>query len=162
MPPAGLGVVLQHVGAGDVGGHQVGRELNPPERQLQNVGDRADQQRLRQARHADQQAVPPAEQGDEHLVDDVGLPDDDLADLFPQAVVGSGEATDGLGFEFAGLFTGGGGGRNGVGHWVASGVGSTGGTNLSYRKKRRGARSAGRSDAPWLDAGGSLSHHGVI
>ena len=39
LAPAGLGVVLQDVGAGDVGGHQVGRELDALERQVQDLGD---------------------------------------------------------------------------------------------------------------------------
>ena len=35
--PAGLGVVLEDVGAGDVGRHQVGRELDALERQVQDL-----------------------------------------------------------------------------------------------------------------------------
>ncbi len=59
-PPARLGVVLQDVGAGDVGRHQVGRELDALEREVQDLRDGADEQRLGQARHADEQAVPAA------------------------------------------------------------------------------------------------------
>ena len=103
---AGLRVVLQDVGAGDVRRHQVGRELNAAKRQLQDPGDRADQQRLRQPRHADQQAVPAAEQGDQQLLDDIVLPDDDLADLLAHARVRGGEAADGLGLLLADGFGG--------------------------------------------------------
>ena len=37
LAPAGLRVVLEDVGAGDVGGHQVGRELDALERQVQDL-----------------------------------------------------------------------------------------------------------------------------
>ena len=46
-----------------------------------DVGQRADHQRLGQARHADQQAVAAGEDGDEQLLEDALLADDDLAQL---------------------------------------------------------------------------------
>ena len=75
------GVFLHQVGAGDVGRHQVGRELNARELQLEHLRHGVNQQRLRQTRRADDQAVAADEQRVQHLVDDLVLPDDDLAQL---------------------------------------------------------------------------------
>ena len=71
-------VFFQHVGAGDVRGHQVGRELNALEADVEDPGQRADHQRLGQAGHAFQQAMPAGEDGGEELLDDFVLADDDL------------------------------------------------------------------------------------
>ena len=71
-------VLLQHVRAGDVRGHQVGRELDPLELDVEDPGQRADHQRLGQARHAHQQAVAAGEDGGEDLLDHLVLADDDL------------------------------------------------------------------------------------
>ncbi len=79
--PLAVLVFFQHVGAGDVRGHQVGRELDAFELHVQNAGQRADHQRLRQPRHALQQAMPAGEDGGEHLLDDLVLPNDDLLQL---------------------------------------------------------------------------------
>ncbi len=73
--------LVEHLGAGDVGGHEVGRELDPLERQVENLRDCLDEQRLGESRHAGDQAVPAGEERDEDLIDDRILPDDDLADL---------------------------------------------------------------------------------
>ena len=43
--------------------------------------ERVDEQRLREAGHADEEAVAAGEERDEHLLDDVVLPDDELAQL---------------------------------------------------------------------------------
>jgi len=51
VPPPLL-VFLQHVRAGDVRGHQVGRELDPLELDVQDPRQRADDQRLGQPGHA--------------------------------------------------------------------------------------------------------------
>ena len=72
---------VEHLGAGDVGRHQVGRELDALERQVEDLRDGLDQQRLGESGHAGDQAVPAGEERDEHLIDDLVLPDDDLADL---------------------------------------------------------------------------------
>ncbi len=74
-------VFLQHVGAGDVGGHQVGRELNTLESDIEDLGQRADHQGLGQARHAFEQAVAAREDGGKQLLDDLVLPDDDFLQL---------------------------------------------------------------------------------
>ena len=80
-------IFLNHLGAGHVAGHQVGRELNPLERQMQRAGQRADQQRLGQARHAFQQRMAAGEHRDQHLLDHFALADDDLRQLVADAVV---------------------------------------------------------------------------
>ena len=63
--------------SGNVGGHQVGGELNAFEADVQNLRDGADEQRFRQPRHADEQAVTAGEDRGEHLLDHFALPDDD-------------------------------------------------------------------------------------
>ena len=87
-PPA-LGRFHDHVGAQDVGRHQVGGELDPRELQVQGLGQRADQQRLAQPRHAFQQAVPAHEQAGQHAVDDFFVPDDHPGDLLAQGRIAS-------------------------------------------------------------------------
>ena len=89
-------VLLQDVGPGDVGRHQVGRELDAAEAHRQAAGQRADHQRLGQAGNPFQQAMPPAEERDQKLIDDVGLADDHLPHLVPDGVVGLVEFFDRL------------------------------------------------------------------
>ena len=50
-------VLADDGGADDVGRHQIWGELNAAEAQRQNVAQRADEQRLTQARHALEQDV---------------------------------------------------------------------------------------------------------
>ena len=77
LAPPGI-VLVEHVGAGDVRRHQVGRELNPLELHIENLSDRRDHQRLRQTGNTNQQAMPAGENRREDLLDDVGLSHDDL------------------------------------------------------------------------------------
>ena len=72
---------LEHLRAHDVGGHEVGRELDPGEFDVHCVGQRAQQHRLAQTGDALEQGVPLAQQADEHAPHDVGLADYDLAHL---------------------------------------------------------------------------------
>jgi hypothetical protein len=81
VAPARLRVVLDDVGAGDVGWHQVGRELDAGELQIQHIRHRLDEQRLRQAGHPDDEAVAADQERQQHLLDDGRLADDDLAEL---------------------------------------------------------------------------------
>ena len=74
-------VLFDDLRARDVRRHQVGRELNPAEGQIQRPSQRADHQRLGQPRHALQQAVPAAEQRDQQLLDDLVLADNHLGQL---------------------------------------------------------------------------------
>ena len=78
--PGGL-VLLDDLGAGDVRGHQVGRELDAVVAQVQGVGQRVDHQRLGQPGHADQQAVAAGEDRDQQLLEDGVLADDHLGHL---------------------------------------------------------------------------------
>ena len=80
--PLALGRLHHHVGAEDVGRHQVGRELDAGEVQVQRLGQGADQERLAQPRHAFQQAMAAGEQAGQHAVDDLVVADDHPADLF--------------------------------------------------------------------------------
>ena len=67
-------------------GMMSGRELDPLEVEVEDVGERLDQQRLRQAGHAGDQTVAAGEQRNQHLIDDLVLPDDDLAQLGENAL----------------------------------------------------------------------------
>ena len=78
---AGGRVLLDDVGAGDVGGHQVRRELDALEHQAQRLRDGAHQQRLGRAGQAGDQAVAADEQRGEDLVDDLLLADDHFLHL---------------------------------------------------------------------------------
>ena len=67
--------------AGDVAGHQVGRELDAREAAVERLRQRAHQQRLAQAGHAFDQHVAAGEQRDQDLVEHLGLADEGLGDL---------------------------------------------------------------------------------
>jgi hypothetical protein len=93
---AGAAVLLNHLRAGDVRRHQVGRELDAAEGQRQALGQGADHQGLGQPRHALQDAVPPAEQGDQQLLDDLVLAHDHAAQLLLDVVEALAQPADGL------------------------------------------------------------------
>ena len=67
--------------ADDVGGHQVGRELDARILEVQDARQRAQQGGLAQARNAFEQHVSAGEQADQNAVDDVVLADDDFRDF---------------------------------------------------------------------------------
>ena len=71
----------EDVGAGDVGRHQVRRELDPVEGAVDDVGDRADEHRLAEAGDALEQDVAVGEQAGDRLADQGRLADDDAPDL---------------------------------------------------------------------------------
>ena len=85
-------VFVEHLGAGDVGRHQVGRELNPLEREIEDLRERLDQQCLGQAGHAGDQAMAAGEHRHQDLIDHLVLADDHLADLGEDAARGVGDA----------------------------------------------------------------------
>ena len=60
--------------------------------EVEDVGERLDQQRLGQAGHAGDQAVAAGEQRDQHLLDDLVLADDDLAELGEDPLAAFGDA----------------------------------------------------------------------
>ena len=83
-----LAVLLdEDVRAGDVGRHQVRRELDPVERAVDGVRDGPDEHRLAEAGDALEQDVAVGQQAGQGLADEVALADDDPPDL----------ALDGLG-----------------------------------------------------------------
>ncbi len=93
---AGRQVFLDDVGASDIGGHQVRRELNAPEREIQRVGDRTHHQSLRRARQACNQTVAAHEERDQHLVQNLVLAHDHLAHLLDDAFAHRVKAFDAL------------------------------------------------------------------
>ncbi len=80
-PPARCRVFLNDVRAGDVRRHQVWRELDAREFQIQHARHRVNQQRLGQTRNAHDDAVATDKQRQKNLIDDVFLTNDDLAQL---------------------------------------------------------------------------------
>ena len=74
-------VLLDHLGAEDVGRHQVRRELDAVEFQVHAFGERLDEEGLRQPRDPAQQAVAASKERNEDLADDPLLTDDRLAEL---------------------------------------------------------------------------------
>jgi hypothetical protein len=84
-------ILVENLRAGDVGRHQVGRELDALEAQVENLRQRFDQQRLGQAGHAGDQAMAAAEQRHQYFVDDLVLADDDLAKLSENFVTAGGD-----------------------------------------------------------------------
>ena len=85
---AAVPILVEHLGAGDVAGHQVGRELDPVEFQRERLRQRVHHQGLGEAGHAFENAVAAGEDGDQELIDDLVLPDDLPADLLADLVVG--------------------------------------------------------------------------
>ena len=57
VPLAGRRVLDDDVGARDVGGHEVRRELDAAEREVERVGDEPDEGGLREARNPDEEAM---------------------------------------------------------------------------------------------------------
>ena len=78
---ARLAVLFHHVGARDVRRHQIRGELNALELKLEQLGERADEQRLGQTGYADKQGVAATEYSGKHLLDHLLLPDDHAAEL---------------------------------------------------------------------------------
>ena len=72
--------LLQHFGAENVGGHQVGRELDAARVEPERDAHRLDQLGLGEARHADQQRVAAGEDRDQRAVDHALLAEDHGAD----------------------------------------------------------------------------------
>jgi hypothetical protein len=93
-PSAGARIFLQDVRSRDVRRHQIGRELNPIEFEVQDFREGADQKRFRQSGNADQQTMALGEQGDQNFLDDVILADNDFADFAKHAVALGSELFD--------------------------------------------------------------------
>ena len=80
------GLEVEQVGAEDVARHQVGRELDAAELQVERAGEALGQEGLGRARRAFQQDVAAGEQRGQHQVDGLGLADHGLGDLGADAV----------------------------------------------------------------------------
>ena len=74
-------IILDHLRARDITGHEIRRELHAGERKVQRLSKCADQQRLGQPRNTYQQAVSARKERYKELVDNIVLTDDDLGDL---------------------------------------------------------------------------------
>jgi hypothetical protein len=86
FPPAARD--LHHdVSPEDIGGHQVGRELDPIKRKVQHFTQRADQERFAEARHAFEQDMTAGKQGDKSPFHDGIVAHDDFPDFGPQGRV---------------------------------------------------------------------------
>ena len=92
FPRAAGAVFAQHLGAGDVAGHQVGSELDTLERPAERVGEGAHQQGLGHAGWADQQRVAAAEQSHQQGLDHRFLPDHPAGDGLAQLLAHRGKA----------------------------------------------------------------------
>ena len=79
MAPRSSG--LDDHAAHDIGGHQVGRELDARILQLQGARQRAQQGGFAEARHAFQQHVAGSQQADQDAFDHVVLADNDFGDF---------------------------------------------------------------------------------
>jgi hypothetical protein len=84
--PPGSAFLVENLRAGDVGRHQIGRELNAFEIEIEDVRDRLDQQGFREARHAGDQAVPAGEECDQYLLHHLVLSDDHFPKLVQNAL----------------------------------------------------------------------------
>jgi hypothetical protein len=89
-------ILLDHLRARDVRGHEVGGELDAAELEVQRFGQGLDEERLRQAGNAHEQHVPVGQEGRQELVDDVSLAHDPLLDLRPHGFRNLGGALEEL------------------------------------------------------------------
>jgi hypothetical protein len=99
---AELGVEAARVGAIDaradeVGGHEVGRELDAAEAAAQHLRERAHGQRLGQAGHALQEHVAAGQEADEQALEHRVLADDDALDLVERLLERGARLLAGLG-----------------------------------------------------------------
>ena len=86
LAPARRRIFLDEICSGNVRGHQVRRELNPRELQVEHARERVNEERFGEPWHADDEAVAADEERQQHLGDDVLLPDDQLAQLDEDAL----------------------------------------------------------------------------
>ena len=72
--------LFQHLGAEDVGRHQVGRELDAPRVEPEHDAQRLDQLGLGETGHADEQRMAARQDRHQRLLDHLVLAEDDRAD----------------------------------------------------------------------------------
>ncbi len=92
--PAAAGDFHDDVRAEDVGGHQVGRELDAVEGEIEHFAERADEQGFAQAGDAFEQDVAAGEHGDQCAFDDFLMADDHLADFVADGGIGLAKGLD--------------------------------------------------------------------
>ena len=73
-------VLIHHLGADDVGGHEVGRKLDAAGFQPEHDAERVDELGLGEPRHADEKGVAAGKNGDQRAFDDAFLTENDGAD----------------------------------------------------------------------------------
>ena len=86
--------LLEDLRSRDVGGHQIGSELDPLELQVEDLSDGADEERLGEARRPGDQAVAGGEQADQQLHGHVLLPDDDFRELLVDPIAALADLLD--------------------------------------------------------------------
>jgi len=87
LPAPCFRILLDQIRAGDVRGHQIRRELNAREAEIQNLGKGVDKKSFRQARDTDDQAVTAHQHGQQDQFDDALLAVNDPGDLRAHLVV---------------------------------------------------------------------------
>jgi hypothetical protein len=73
--------LLENLDSSDICRHQIRRELDPPELQVEDLRDRFDQQRLGESGGPGDETVPAREEREEDLRDNLILADDDLCEF---------------------------------------------------------------------------------
>lgn len=91
---AEMAVFVENFVAGDIRGHQVGRELHAFEFQIEHFGDGADQQGFGKARYPDKQRVAVRKQRDDYGADDVILSDNNFGDFSRKIPISLGQGID--------------------------------------------------------------------
>src|SRR3954467_5532274 len=85
LAAAGRAVFFDHLGTDDVRRHQVGRELDAIEFEVDRLGERLDEQGFRKTGDAAKQAVAAGKEGGEDVLHDGVLSDDRAAELVAEA-----------------------------------------------------------------------------
>ena len=81
---APVGGLFQDFGAENIGGHQIGRELDAARLQAKNNAKGFDELGFGEPRHTDEQAVPARKKRDQGLLDNLPLTEDDGLDRTPR------------------------------------------------------------------------------
>src|SRR5215831_6939050 len=79
-------VFLNHIGAGNIGGHEIRSELDTRKFQMHDVAQRGNELRLSQPRHALEKNVTAGKHAHNDAIYYFAIPDDDLGDFFLDAL----------------------------------------------------------------------------
>ena len=85
---------LNDVGSGDIGRHEVRRELNPVETKMHGFGDTGNEKGFGQSGNSHEETVASGEEADGKLFDDFFLTDDDFSELRFEGLVFFAELVD--------------------------------------------------------------------